>query len=194
MNTKDNRRKREKDEAIIRAFFFILNAKKTMSKVTVREICEKAGVNRSTFYAHYQDVYDLLEQVEKAMSNGLTKSFLSQLEAGGNIEKCFQSLFSYIGEYRQFYAVYLNETNKTGVIGLIGLSKELYASRIPNSFWKDMGFLSAEEMAYHEDFALAGLTSMVRRWLNTGCKETPEELCAIFLRHYSSERHKLFQW
>ncbi len=42
MNTKDNRRKKETDEAIVRAFFTVLYAKRTVSKVTVREICEKA--------------------------------------------------------------------------------------------------------------------------------------------------------
>lgn len=191
MNTKDNRRKQETDKAIVQAFFTVLYAKRTVSKVTVREICEKAGVNRSTFYAHYQDVYDVLEQVEKTMAKGLTQAFLTELDAGRGISSCFHRLFDFIGKYRDFYAVYLNETNKSGVIGL---ARELYTGRISSGLWKEMGFSSSAELAYHEEYAIAGLTAMVRRWLNTGCKETPEELCDIFFRHYSAERHSLFNW
>lgn len=191
MNTKDNRRKKEKGRAMIQAFFSILQTKKTVSKVTVREICEKAEINRSTFYAHYQDVYDLLEQVEKAMAKSLTQAFLDELAAGRDIADCFHRLFAFIGEHREFYAIYLNETNKSGVIGL---TRELYADRVPSDFWKEMGCSSPDELPYHEEYALAGLTAIVRRWLNTGCKETPEELCDIFFRHYSFERHKLFHW
>lgn len=32
-------------------------------KVTVKELCEKAGVNRATFYAHYPDTYALLDEI-----------------------------------------------------------------------------------------------------------------------------------
>ena len=65
MNTKNNKRSQNTDEAIIRAAFeAMLLGGKQISKITVREICEKAGINRSTFYAHYTDVYDLFERVE----------------------------------------------------------------------------------------------------------------------------------
>ncbi|MBO5473038.1 MAG: TetR family transcriptional regulator [Lachnospiraceae bacterium] len=34
-------------------------------KITVKKLCEKAEVNRSTFYAHFTDIYDMLDKMEK---------------------------------------------------------------------------------------------------------------------------------
>ncbi len=191
MNTKNNRRSRDTVEALTRAFFAALSQKGEVSKVTVREICEAAGVNRSTFYAHYSDCFDLLERVERTMANKLTKAFFIKLEQGASIGECFEELFAFIEEHWEFYAVYLNETNKTGVIGL---ARELYSYRIPDDLWRKMGLSSPEEMGYHEDFAIAGLTAMIRRWLNTGRRETPHQLCQIFFRYHSSEKFGPFLW
>ncbi len=191
MNTKNNRRAQNTDEAIVRAFYAVLlQRKKTVSKVTVREICEEAGINRSTFYAHYRDVFDVLEKVEAQMAKSLTEAFLKKMEAGGHIGECFESLFAFIKEYREFYAIYLNETHTSGIIGL---AREAYMDRLKSLSWKGLGFASPGELGYHEDFFIAGMSAMIRRWVNTGCKESPREMCEILGRQYSPNR-ALFQW
>ncbi len=190
MNTKDNRRSRNTDERIIRAFYEILQKKGTVAKVTVREICEKAEINRSTFYAHYQDAYDVLEKVEKHMAKSLTAAFLQKLDEGGDIGECFIEMFKFIKEYRQFYAVYFNESHTSGVIGL---AREAYADRIRNLSWREVGFSSPEELAYQEDFYIAGMSAMIRRWINGGCRETPERMCEMLSHQYSIPR-SMFQW
>ena len=52
---------------LIRKEFTELLKTKPVQSITVREICERTGINRSTFYNHYTDVYDLLEQIERDM-------------------------------------------------------------------------------------------------------------------------------
>lgn len=49
---------------LLRAAFLTLLAQKPVQGISVKELCEEAGVNRSTFYLHYKDVYDLQEQLE----------------------------------------------------------------------------------------------------------------------------------
>lgn len=44
--------------------FLELRSKKELGKITVKELCEKAQINKSTFYSHYHDIYDLSEQLE----------------------------------------------------------------------------------------------------------------------------------
>ncbi len=56
-------RKKKSEKAITDAFL-ALRARKPLEKITVRELCQRAQVNRSTFYAHYQDVYDLSDRLE----------------------------------------------------------------------------------------------------------------------------------
>lgn len=55
----------EKTEKAIKNAFIKLRAKKTLEKITVKELCAEACVNKSTFYAHYADIYDLSESIEK---------------------------------------------------------------------------------------------------------------------------------
>ena len=61
MNTKNNRRRRESVEKIEKAFVQQLQAKELKS-ITVADICKETGLNRSTFYANYPDIYDLGSQ------------------------------------------------------------------------------------------------------------------------------------
>ena len=56
---------------MIREAFFSILKQKPLSKVTVKEICTAAGVNRSTFYKYYKDTYDLLEQIEDELIDNL---------------------------------------------------------------------------------------------------------------------------
>lgn len=48
----------------IKRAFLSLYKEKRIEKISIKEITDKAGVNRGTFYAYYLDIYDLLEQIE----------------------------------------------------------------------------------------------------------------------------------
>ena len=73
-------KKKAAQEAMETAFISLLR-KKPLEKISVTELCQKAGVNRSTFYAHYLDVYDLMDQV-----------------TNGFIQKMFRDIVVSIGE------------------------------------------------------------------------------------------------
>ncbi|KNZ40542.1 TetR/AcrR family transcriptional regulator [Acetobacterium bakii] len=45
--------------------FWRLYCKKSIEKITVKEICELAGYNRSTFYVYFKDTYEILEEIEE---------------------------------------------------------------------------------------------------------------------------------
>ena len=46
-----------------------------MAKITVKELCEQANVNRATFYAHYRDLFDLHEEIERERARELFGEF-----------------------------------------------------------------------------------------------------------------------
>lgn len=60
----ENRRTSRYTVHMIQNVFLELLKEKPVAKITVKEICEHAEINRSTFYKHYQDVYDLMEKLE----------------------------------------------------------------------------------------------------------------------------------
>ena len=65
----------QKTQKSITDALFRLRAHKPLEKITVRELCREAPVNRSTFYAYYKDVYDLSEHLE----NELVRSIVAGL-------------------------------------------------------------------------------------------------------------------
>ncbi|MBQ4539502.1 MAG: TetR/AcrR family transcriptional regulator [Oscillospiraceae bacterium] len=68
---KKNPAKTEQTRQRIQNAFWDIHREKSIDKITVREVAEHAGVNRSTFYAYYKDVYDILEQSENEIITAL---------------------------------------------------------------------------------------------------------------------------
>lgn len=60
-------------KGIINAFLE-LRSKKAIEKITVKELCEKAEINKSTFYTHFKDIYDLSEYLETQIANEVVSS------------------------------------------------------------------------------------------------------------------------
>ena len=61
----------EQTKRNLRTAFWSLYAQKPLEKISVREITALAGYNRGTFYLYYQDVYDLLNQIEDELLDEL---------------------------------------------------------------------------------------------------------------------------
>ena len=63
-----DRRVAKTKKGIMNAFLEI-RSKKALEKITVRELCEKAEINKSTFYTHFRDIYDLSEYLETQLAD-----------------------------------------------------------------------------------------------------------------------------
>ncbi len=61
-NTKDDRRVKY-TKMVLKESFIKLLEKKDISQITIKEICEDADINRATFYAHYNDQFDLMHKI-----------------------------------------------------------------------------------------------------------------------------------
>ncbi len=192
MNKKNNMRARETDERIIRAVYrAITEEHRPLGRITVREICEETGINRSTFYAHYQDVYDVVEKTEKTMSEKLT---LSAIEAAGEVssmEGIFERIFTFVGEHREFYHAYFSEMNRSGIIGV---AWDMVSEQIGHLTYDQLGFRSQAELEYMGVYFIHGLSAMLRRWTETGCRETPQELVDFLVRQYQRGQAFLQPW
>ena len=74
-NRKVDRRTIISEKLIRDAFFECLNEKGTLEEVFVKDICKLAGLNRSTFYKHYKNCPDLLEQLANEESQEMKDIF-----------------------------------------------------------------------------------------------------------------------
>ena len=190
MNVKNNQRARDTDERIVRAVYRQMTEEHlSLSRITVRSVCEEAEINRSTFYAHYQDVFDVVEKVERSMSERLTRSVLDTLDRATGVTDLFEQVFSFVYEYRTFYRVYFSEMHHSGVIDI---AWDLLSDRIASLSYRELGYSSQKEMEYNGTFFIHGITAMLRLWLEGGCQETPKELVEILMRQYTRPNQELF--
>lgn len=54
--------------------FIELRSKKELRKITVRELCDKAVINKSTFYSYYEDIFDLADKIESEVVENIVNS------------------------------------------------------------------------------------------------------------------------
>lgn len=63
----------EQTRANLRQAFWELYARKPLERISVREITDRAGYNRATFYLHYHDVYELLNEIEDTVLGSVAR-------------------------------------------------------------------------------------------------------------------------
>ena len=93
------------DEALL-----LLLEKKDFDFITVKEICEKAGVNRSTFYLHYENTYDLLVETISMINKRFYASFVGENFDG--IKNAQDSSFFITKDYLIPYLNFVKENKR----------------------------------------------------------------------------------
>lgn len=145
-----------------------------ISKVSVKSLCEVADVNRSTFYTHYTDQFDLLRQIEDEIINNL-KNFLEQ----------------YVDDQMP-----ITEQNLKGVLEYAKANADLFTILLGNnsdkSFYQEMiklvEFIPFQYKAkgrtkeYILEFSITGCISVLNKWLKEGTVESPEEMASLVLK------------
>lgn len=172
MNTPNNKRKKASQDKIEKTFLQLIQ-KKNISEISVSTICEIAKLNRSTFYANYIDIYDLVEKVKNRMADDFA---LIQLANNSKQDyNGYLNLFKHIKENQIFYKTYF----KLEDISITPVTQ--YNVEMAKKYYND------EYIDYHIEFFRAGLNAIIKKWLNNGCKETPEEMSDILLTEYKNK-------
>ncbi|HUM85528.1 MAG TPA: TetR/AcrR family transcriptional regulator [Lachnospiraceae bacterium] len=182
MNTKGNRRYGETENRIEEVLLDLLN-KKSLEKVTVSDICASAGIHRTTFYSHYEDIYALMDSVLSKKFTAMMEQVMPE-ENGTSFPK-FHEFFSFIRQNKKFFRYYLNNGARSPEkdIFLPDLLLENIKKRLETK-----GYVTGEELYYHNTFFLEGLKGIIRRWILRDCREEPEELCRIIEEEYNPQR------
>lgn len=165
MNVKNNKRKRESIEKIEKAFVTMLQCKE-ISQISVTDICKETGLNRSTFYANFIDIYNLADKLREKLETDFNMMFkkINNRDA--------VTMFRHIYENQIFYKTYF----KLGY-------DEKHQSYIYDTTRAENDFMG-KHIKYHIEFFRNGLNSIIKMWLAEGCKETPEEMAEILKSEY----------
>ena len=161
--------------------------KKPFEYITVSEICEMAGVNRSTFYLHYETIGDLLGETTRYLLDDFlgyftadTKSAVENLKNRNLDELVFTS-----DKYLVPYLTYIKENKevfRTALlhIGALGF-EDVYKRMFENIFAPILNRFrySTEIQQYVMMYYLNGINAIVLEWLRNGCERSIQEISEI---------------
>ncbi|MDQ0229830.1 TetR/AcrR family transcriptional regulator [Metabacillus malikii] len=159
-----------KTKRLLKEAFITLIKKKGFEAITIQDLADEAVINRATFYLHYQDKYDLLEQISDEyiaeLMNEVNISF--HLNKGGihapRFKQTLKQIFENLEKNRNFYEVMLGANEISDFTNKI--EKCLY-EKFENSFIEILGDLNQLKVPY--DFILSFISSayigVVKWWL-----------------------------
>lgn len=108
--------------------FLRLRKEKPLRRITVSELCAQAGVGRGTFYAHFQDVYDLNDQLEGQFLEEFSATLREALEQQENIasaRRVCRTVFALLEENEALCQLILSSDNAHGEARFIEMGGRL---------------------------------------------------------------------
>ena len=163
---------------------------KPFEYITIREICEKAEVNRSTFYLHYENTSDLLKETTTYVLDNFTSYFSIDTEnLTEKFANCDLEDLKFVNEkYLYPYLLFIKENQRVFSAVLsqptIFDAKTIFQRLFDNIFKPilDRFHYPRDEQNYVMLFYLNGITAIITEWLKDGCQKSMEDISAII--HY----------
>ena len=175
------------DEALI-----LLLEKKEYSFITIKEICEKAGVNRSTFYLHYETIDDLLSECIEYVGNKINKKFSNKVINKQVIKDSkLEDLLLITPEYLLPYLEFLKENKAIYKIAYSqpNVFKEQYVVNYlhKNIFEPILNrfLVPKNEQKYIMSFYLSGMGALMIEWIKNDCKEDIQTIINILMKCFN---------
>ena len=175
MNIQNNQRYKASSEKIETAFLALILTHK-YEDIKISNICEKAEINRSTFYAHYDDINDLVIKIESRFANSMTSIF-----DFGNRQnnEAFVEMFEFVEKNKYFYKAFLNIPYTT-------IAEKNAKDQILSNLTTKAITADSVEIAYRATFFGAGIKEMCKLWLERDCKESPEQMAKLLKKEYTN--------
>jgi AcrR family transcriptional regulator len=172
------------DEALI-----ALLEEKNYEYITVKEICEKANVNRSTFYLHYETMGDLLaECIQYTGSKILAKykqdSLIDKAQINTSPKENLllftpEYLLPYLEFVKENKRVYMAAVTQPAIMKSDKIAKYLYAEFFGPILTR-FG-VPENERKYRMTFYLSGISAVIIEWIKNGYKEPIEDMAKVLM-------------
>lgn len=170
----------------VREAFSQLISQKGIEEISVKDIIERAGISRGTFYLHYLDKYDLMEKLEDDVLRNLSEIFLSSSSDNEHpnllisYDAILESLRYVQQDFQLVYGLVTDKGSKSFIEKfkglLIAVVKEKLAAKNQEVVKE---FQIPEEYAL--EIVLSSILAIILLWIKKGGKESPEEITDIVM-------------
>ena len=148
---------------------------KPVSMVSVKELCDLAGINRGTFYLHYTDQFALLADVENEVYQK-TLETLKNVKPAADAPGMIETFLNYIKSNASLFRILFVDADSEG-----------FRSRFVQNMLNHLRFniplsCAAEEEPYLLCFLMQGSVHMIMEWIKRGFDMEPGQLAALIFR------------
>lgn len=164
-------------EKVIRESFLSIMETKPYSRISVKEICEKAEINRATFYNHYKDVFDLMDRIEEGLLANV--DVLIKGADFRDLTGYLTGLLSGMRREGKTWLALISENGRPEILTEIGA--RITRNSYPLLKEKLTGLSDSEkEITYF--YVLNGSSGVMRQWLAGGCQLSEREVAKILTK------------
>lgn len=170
--SKENRRTRL-TKRLLRESLLELLHEKPVDHITVKELCECADLNRSTFYAYYTDVSALYEEMGNELADALLEHIQTMNDQSGlNTELMLTYIRDNCEMFRLLvYCDYYIDVNQS-------IIKRIFQGFFDMPLNGDLQCL-LEERDYALQFIFMGGTGVIHRWVQNNCDLPPQQVAKL---------------
>ncbi len=162
----------------LRECLITLLKEKKVQDITVRELTDMADLNRGTFYLHYKDVFDLLEKTEAELQEDFNQLVCKHdaVDLKQRPSVIFNEIYSLVYDNADLIEILQGEN---GDLNFVNRQKQLIRENCLKD-WMEV-FRSGNAAAFDAffSFIVSGCIGLVQYWLQTGLKETPEQMAKL---------------
>lgn len=173
MNEND-RRVRKTKQALYEALAKLMTEKE-LRYITVRELAETADIHRATFYSHYQDVYDLYEQLQNNVLSELDK--IMDGNPTHSYHDVYKKIIDYVCENTEIWnMLFVKNSNSYFQIRVCELIEKKY---LYIWLFEDSKTVITDKMRYLTSYHIQGCIAIINLWVKSGFSYSKEKVIEL---------------
>ncbi|SDM81924.1 Transcriptional regulator C-terminal region [Sediminibacillus halophilus] len=169
-------RRKKYTRMVLKDSLMQLLREKQISAITVKELCGLADINRSTFYSHYFDQYDLMDKIEDEIIEDM-KGYLSQYNFDKEEDslQMIEKLIEYFASKHEVCKTLFNEKVDTTFQKKV----MVFAHGVFMNHWTTSNHFEEDASEYLSTFIISGSIHVIKTWLNNDMDKSPKEMAGI---------------
>ncbi|MDR1628691.1 MAG: TetR/AcrR family transcriptional regulator C-terminal domain-containing protein [Oscillospiraceae bacterium] len=162
---------------MIRQSFLSLLREKPINKITIKELCEKAGINRATFYAHYEDIYALMDETKNELAESILHA-VHEISSTALLSDFYAEICRTISEHRDSCeAIFGKYGDADFAVAVVELARGQCLA-----LWRQTGAAKEDDLEMLYTFVSYGSIAVIRSWVQSGMQQPPEVIAGFIER------------
>lgn len=156
-----------------------LMQEKNIRDIRVKELVEEVDINRSTFYLHYSDIYDMLAKIEEELFEQIQEAFREYPLGTDEHSLAFlRQMFQIMDDNRSMCKALCGPNGDMGFVTRMERVVGQQAVLVVEPKYR----MNEKELRYSYAYCLNGCVGLIKMWLQHDGEETPAEMAEIMFR------------